>query len=294
MHLGHSPSSTNSLYWPKACDCIRFHDSGLAIADLWPVQANPIIWTAFDAYMTMCTQNNLEVLFTLCYTPDLMAIPVTGAPAGERSALSNCPPNPVYFDYFLDQLFDRAAGRIAIVEAWNEANAPGFWCGSDAQLLAQMQMLSEKCKQRGIKVTTPSTCPQPAQTLSQGLDHFLNIGLGQYADYAAVHGYLNQSENAPDIQVEFDNCHKSLTHYHSSLPLIDTESGYMDSAFIPDAQKAQWMTDWYTIRQQCGISKAYWYQYANFTSARWGAPLVNQADGTLNVAGQALATAYAA
>jgi len=289
MIFGQGRNTLTAAAFPPGTDILRLHDGGCRWGLLEPTKGS-YNWARLDAHLAASEAKGIPSVYVFSDTPPWTAQAVAGAPAGLVDATSNHPPNLQDFTDFVTAIVTRYKGRIKVWEMWNEANYSGFWCGTDAQLLAMAKVLYTTVKRidPSALVTTPTPCYSwSGNNVITAHTNWFSQGFQNYADIVSFHGYCPDGADSKWIGPTLDSLNSLCLKYGITKPLWDTEYGFKNPSLIPDSAKRQWVIDSIDIRAQKGIATSIWYQADNLTH---GTQILQ--NGTLTIAGQAWLDTY--
>ena len=230
-------------------------------------------FTNLDSWLGKAESANMDVLYTFGATPQFAA--PTTPPAGCLSPgpYSCAPPTDVnadgtgtdaYFSAFVTALVTHAAGRISFYELWNEADSPGFWGGTEAQMVRMGQDAAAiiRSLDPNAQILSPSA---HGNTMSTWFDGYIAAGGAPNFDIVNVHMRGgNQTNASPETflsmygLVETELTARNLT----SLPLWDDEHGILDGQGLTDPDElAGYVARSAILRAGVGLQRQYVYQW---------------------------------
>lgn len=228
-------------------------------------------WTTLDSWVAAAQAHGVDVLYTLGRTPAWAS--AAGTP--------NTPPADLAtWDEFVTALATRYRGQIKYYEGWNEPNAPNFYNGTTAQLVALQQHaygIVHQLDPAALVLTPPPATAGSTVKVSQFLSQFFAAGGGAYADIVAFHAYT--PPDAELIVTLLKNVTDSTPKYgQASKPLWITEGGWSTQTILPDPDlQAAFAAKHLLLARGLGIARYYWYGY---DFAPWGT-LFDKASKTL-------------
>jgi hypothetical protein len=256
--------------WPAAgVGALRLWDSHTSWTYLNP-QRGVFDWTQLDRWLNLAAAHNVDVLYTFGVTPAWAAANPTQSCEYQPGACSP-PANLADWDAFVSAIVSHSAGRIRYWELWNEPNLNEFWAGN-AQVLAQMAQRAYAI----IKSIDPNAVVlTPAATASNSdagswLNQFFSAGGGSSTDVVAFHGYLPNSETAPEqLTTVLDSINAAMAaNGQSGKPVWDTEASWGTTIQLPDLDaQAAFLARSYILHWSLGIERFYWYAW---NSPLWG------------------------
>lgn len=273
----------NSNSWPSVpVASLRLWSTGTYWKDLNPAQG-VYNFTTLDQWITTAQAHNVDLLYTFGETPAwASSSPATvcgtnGSPNG-----SCAPPNDLNSDGsgtnqhwkdFVTAVVTRAAGKIRYWEIWNEPTVPGYWTGTNQQMLRLAQDAFTIIK--AIDPTALVTTPAPSTGINgvaNWMGPYLALGGGKYADIISFHGY-NWSTQAgvypqPEAIVPLINNLQAVlvSNAQNSKPLWCSEGGWGDTTgngFVDQDLHAAYLARHYLLQESEGVVRYYWYAWDN-------------------------------
>ncbi len=178
--LGLAPEVTTSP--GVAAGYIRLWDMAVAWRDLNPAPG-VYNWTVMDQRVAQVEAAGAKVLYVGGLTPVWAAAnPADGDPRWGLGSAS-APADPSTYGTFMTALMQRYGGRIAAVEAWNEANLKTFWTGTPEQMADLTQRANS-----AVKAASPGTTVFAASTTTRLIASVRNF-FGPYAAALKAKGY---------------------------------------------------------------------------------------------------------
>lgn len=261
---------------------VRSHDANIAWADLQPIdKATPIDWTNFDRWMTATEALGAKPIYTIMTTPTWASSNPT-QPSGYNLGGAAPPTNMADLTDFLAQIANRYGPRILHWEVRNEVNiAPTatrafFWSGTKQQLADEVKACNQTIKAiiPSALILAPScvgwgtlgggndpTVYTPAM-LTQAVSGGGSV-LSDWIDWMTVHLYY--LANAPSIIPTMVARVRAAmaTAGISSMPLIDSESGILDTQYTSytDARYLKNMLRHTVLCATQGMVGSVWYAY---------------------------------
>ena len=268
---------------------------GMSAADPWPIVpfgawrllAAYVDWpnlepskgqwqfSTLDNYVNLAEQRKVEILMPLVLTPGWAS-----SRPNEKSyyTTGNAAPPKDLEDWraFVRAVAIRYKGRIHYYEIWNEPNLKGFFTGTPQELVT----LTAEARKILKEVDAANLVVSPSATMAQGvawLDQFLAAGGGKYVDVIGYHFYV--APDAPEAMVPLIKRVRDvmLKHRVASLPLWDTESGWMIenhkgvvkprdrtglySKVFTDDDASTFVARSYVVLWAAGVSRFFWYAW---------------------------------
>ena len=229
-------------------------------------------WTGLDAWLSRAQSSNMDVLYTFGATPQFAATDPPPSGCLSPGTYSCSPPVDVnadgtgtdaYFSAFVTALVTHAAGRIAYYELWNEADSPGFWGGTTAQIVRMSQDAAAiiRSLDPNARILSPSA---HGGTMSTWFDGYIAAGGAPTFDIVNVHmrgvPLLNATpEEFLTIygQVETELAARDLT----SLPLWDDEWGIKIGELTDPDMLEGFNSRSVILRAGVGLQRQYVYQW---------------------------------
>jgi hypothetical protein len=229
-------------------------------------------WTGLDNWLSKAQSANMDVLYTFGATPQFAA--TNPPPSGCLSPTIYSCSAPVdlnadgtgsdaYFSAFVTALVTHAAGRIAYYELWNEADSPGFWGGTTAQMVRMGQDAAAiiRSLDPNARILSPSA---HGGTMATWFDSYIAAGGGPNFDIVNVHmrgvPLLNSTpEEFLTIygEVETELQARNLT----SLPLWDDEWGIKIGELTDPDMLEGFDSRSAILRAGVGLQRQYIYQW---------------------------------
>jgi hypothetical protein len=227
-------------------------------------------WTNLDNLVNLAQSHGVDLVYTFGRTPSWASSRHTEGRMKDASEPGYLPENQQYWKDFVTAITARYAGKIKYWEIWNEPNAPNFWAGTAAQMMAMARDAYPiiKASDPGAMVLTPA--PQGANAY-KWMDSYLDAGGGAYADIVSFHGYLGSSDgvsNPPEnIGPLIANMRSVMaSHGQGSKELWDTEHSWGNNAHLPDQdQQSAWLARHVILSWSNGVARSIWYCWDNDT-----------------------------
>ena len=269
---------------------LRLWDTG-TYWDLMNTAQGVYDFTALDKWIATAQASNLDLIYTFGMVPGWassnpgLVCGSSGSPAGSCVA-----PNDVnadgsgtdqHFKDYVTAIVTHAAGQIKYWEMWNEPTVPGFWQGTDAQMLRMAQDAYGIIK--SIDPTALVTTPSPSTGIhgvANWMGPYLALGGGQYADIISFHGYSWSSTwgvwpQPEDIVPLVENLKAQLVIYgQTSKPLWCTEGSWGDTSsngFTDPDLRAAYLSRHYLLQESEGVVRYYWFAWDNADDGLWSA-----------------------
>jgi hypothetical protein len=304
LHI-HKASSTQ---WPDTnFGSWRLLDAGVSWMNIQP-EANNWDFSSLDNYAHLAKNKHIDLLMPLAYPATWASSkPEEKGPYGLGSAAP--PKNMDIWQTFITKLAQRynnnkAWGTIRNYEIWNEANEPGFFIGTQDELLklAETAYTAIKNVNPDNKLLSPSAVG--GYGAFDWLDAYLAKGGGNYADIMAYHFYV--PTETPEAMVTKINQVKAVLkkHKQSDKPLWNTETGWwiqytdgtpatnnsVDKTWLnlSPSEGAAFVSRALILGWAAGLDRFYWYAW---DSQNMG--LIEPTTHTLKPAGLAFKTTEA-
>ena len=211
-------------------------------------------WTNIDSWVATAQAHGVDVLYTFGRTP---------AWASAAGTPDTPPADLTAWDEFVTALVTRYKGRIKFYEGWNEPNAPNFYNGTTAQLVALQQHAYNIIHQLdpAAMVLTPPPATGATPTVPQFLNQFFAAGGGAYADIVSFHAYT--PPDAESISALINNVNDVVAQAgQASKPLWISEGGWSKQANLPDPDlQAAFAAKHLLLARGLGVQRFYWYGY---------------------------------
>jgi len=230
-------------------------------------------WSKLDDWLDRAQSANLDVLYTLGYTPDWATSGIQPGMCLQPSGLSCVPPVDVnadgtgtdaYFQAFVTALVQHAAGRISYYELWNEPDCDCFFNGTTAQLIRMSKDASAIIRSLDpqAKILSPS---YHKYSMSTKFDDYVAQGGAAYFDIVNVHmrGKDNDNANPEEFLNVYNTVESELVKRNlTSLPLWDDEHGILDDNGLTDPDElAGYVARSAILRASVGIQRQYVYSW---------------------------------
>ncbi len=263
LHILHAVNG--STPWPSdQFGTLRLWDSGVDWHEINTSQG-VYNWTAFDRWMTLAQQHNVEVVYTFGRVP-------SWANGGQGTAVPMT--NMQYWDDFVRAVVTRSAGRVKYWEIWNEPNDTHFWTGDIPTLVIMAQHAQQIIK--SIDPNAIILTPSPTWTSTspnQWMTSYLQAGGGGYADIIAFHGYVNSSPEMIDsLAANMRNVMNA--NGQSAKQLWDTEASFSlsdscSSSICDPDQQAAFVVRHYMLHLSRGVDRYLWYAWEDTWGTLW-------------------------
>lgn len=269
---------------------MRLWDTGTFWLTLNPSQG-VYDFSALDNWIASAQAAGKDLIYTFGEIPDWassnpsLVCGTSGAPDG-----SCAPPNDVtstgggtdqHFKDFVTAVVTHVGTQIKYWEMWNEPTVPGYWQGTDAQLLRMAMDAYGIIK--SINPNAVVTTPSPSTGIhgvSNWMGPYLALGGGQYADIISFHGYSWSSTwgvwpQPEDIVPLVENLKAVLVTYgQSQKPLWCTEGSWGDTSgngFTDPDLRAAFLSRHYILQESEGVVRYYWFAWDNADDGLWSA-----------------------
>jgi hypothetical protein len=269
--------------WPSASFAgVRLWNTGTYWLELNP-SPGVYDWTMLDNYLGTVQSHPVDVMYTFGETPAWASSNPTQVCGTSAQTPGSCaPPNDLnpdgtgtnqHWKDFVSAIVTHAAGRIQYWEIWNEPTVPGYWVGTNAQMLRMAQDAYGI-----IKAADPSalvTTPTPSTGIygvANWMGPYLALGGGQYADIISFHGYSWSTQpgvypQPEDIVPLVNNLRAQLVTYaQDKKPLWCTEGSWGDTSgngFVDPDMHAAYLARHYLLQQSEGVVRYYWFAWDN-------------------------------
>lgn len=282
--------------WPEPTfGAWRLHD---AYVGWFSLQPSPSQWRfqLLDRYLQLAAADGVELLLPLAFPPRW----ASAQPdlKGPYQPGSSAPPKTINdWRNYVQQIAQRYRGRIREYELWNEASEPGFFSGTQEELLElareAYQVLKEVDEEN--RLLSPSAVGVGGHL--RWLEDYLHRG-GRYADVINYHFYV--PEHPPEIMLSRIHQVRVILKRLGleDKPLWNTETGWriengdgtpeiagaVDHRWLQlsAAQGAAYVARALVLGWAAGLERFYWYAWDNQNMG-----LVEPGSGRLKPAGQA-------
>ncbi len=272
----------SSKEWPDTnFGSWRLLDAGVSWMNIQPVN-NKWDFSKLDNYAHLAKNKHIDLLLPLAYPATWAASkPEEKGPYGSGSA--SPPKNMDIWQTFITKIAERydnkVWGTIRNYEIWNEANEPGFFTGTQEELLKLAEVAYTTIK----KVNTENKLLSPSAVGGYGafdwLDAYLALGGGKYADVMAFHFYV--PTEPPEAMVTKISHVKAVLkkHQQAEKPLWNTETGwwiqYTDGTVANNTsvdntwlnlspnEGAAFVSRALILGWAAGVERFYWYAWDN-------------------------------
>lgn len=252
-----SAFGTNVVAWPGAVhvasairsDVYRLHDYSGGSAT-WRTRWQKIEtskgvfdWGTLDADVDTLRGTGANILFTVFATPLWASARPSEASAygGSNLGIAAEPTNMQDLADFCTAIATRYRGKIKYYEVWNEANAVGFFTGTQAKLaeMVRSAAVAIKAADPSALIVGPSvTYLWPSGTGLAYLQSMMSASDGaggvlkDWIDIVSVHLYANSNARIGEVPGMIKRVRDVMQLAGvSSLPLWNTESTYLSPAF---------------------------------------------------------------
>lgn len=240
-------------------------------------------FSALDRWISAAQAHNTDLIYTFGEVPAWASSDTTLICGNSGAPIGTCaPPNDLNSDGtgtnqhwkdFVTAVVTHAAGKIKVWEIWNEPTVPGYWQGTNQQMLRLAQDASAIIK--SIDPTALVSTPAPSTGINgvaNWMSAYLALGGGQYADMISFHGY-NWSTQAgvypqpEDIVPLVNNLRAVLQMYgQGQKALWCTEGDWGDTTgngFTNQDLHAAYLARHYLLQESEGVARYYWYAWDN-------------------------------
>jgi hypothetical protein len=290
------------------------HPSTLVWQNVQPTDATHFDYRLIDMLVAAApkgTDGVAEIVLTLGRTPAWAVADKTNCPKNKQGLVVSCtvpPDDPAVWSAFVANLAAHFNGvtapRVRYYEIWNEADTPGFWTGTPAQLVALAQVAYPMLHGGSTMVLAPSVVGDlrtPTSTAAAWLAQYLAAGGSMYADGGGFHGYVGAAatENVPNYPLPENEptpqqcatmpalCHGTIVEQVATVravldagglaakPMFDTEGGWGVTSHVPasDTQIA-WITHYFILQASLAatnqIGHASWFAWGGGSAQEWG------------------------
>ena len=258
-----------------------------------------------DRYVTLSTQNNVEMLLPLAYPPRWASSkPPLKGPYGDGTG---APPLLMYdWRAYVTQVGTRYKGKIHYYDVWDEPNEKVFFSGTQEELVSLVREAYLILKR--IDPKTQLVSPGLVGAI-EWLDLYLQKGGAAYADIIGYHFYPplggpdKHAQQRPESMIDKVRQVKEVMKKNgiSNKPLWNTGIGYwnrnsdgtpesmvgVDSRWIrldPDLASA-WVARTYILGWAVGMERVFWYSWDHENMG-----LIEPTSKTMKPAGKAYMT----
>jgi polysaccharide biosynthesis protein PslG len=227
---------------------------GIAWADI-NTSSGVYNWGQLDALVAIYQAHGVDIVYTFGYSPEWTAQP-------SAANLTN-------WENFVTAIVARYGTKIKYWELWNEPNAPNFWTGSTADMVAMASAAYPIIHNADGVVLSPA--PQGTNAY-QWLQDYFSAGGKNYTDVVAFHGYL---DDAPEKIIPLIKNVQTVAAANglSGKPIWDTEHSwgtltwpYGDSY----ANQSNWLARFIMLEASAGVQRSYWYMWDTIGPDYWG------------------------
>ena len=261
------PTDTNGTKLP--IKVIRLWDTGTQWSQI-EGRAGVYNWNTLDRDVSTALSEGMDVEFTFGGTPVWTGGCSTCAPSDVNPDGSG---RDAMWSAFITALATRYSGKIQFYELWNEQNAPGYWSGTEAQMVRMAKDAYAIIKRidPSAQILTPS---QTGNGDAAGtLTAYLQAGGGAYADIIAFHGRsLGALDVQPERVADIINVLRPVVDNPAygvvGKPLWNTEGGWRPNEVTDVNAQAAYVARQYLIQASMGVGRFYWYGWDNQNG--WG------------------------
>jgi hypothetical protein len=264
MHYG----AVSQGSWPDApIGMIRLWDSGTTWREIQPARG-VWSWAALDAAVETAEANTAKVTLVLGQTPRWAA---RRSCVGYYGAAAPSPPIRTAWLHYVRTVSQRFKGRIYAYEVWNEADIPGFWCGT-----AQQMVSLERATARVLRRTDPEALLVSATFVARDrtkwwLTKYLAAGGFRAPDIIGIHGYAFQ-ESSPEEASRLIRQRLRLIKQAGvpDKPVWDTETNlgvdYPRAAKLSPQMQSAYVARTYLIGWDSGLAHVVFYSWDSTAS----------------------------
>lgn len=284
--------------WPAApIGSIRLWDTGTTWREI-EQRRGSFDFTRLDAQVDEARRHGARVLVVLGQTPRFYAQRPNAASFYGAGASSM--PSTTAWRNYVATVVHRYRGRGVDYQIWNEANVPGFWSGTPAQM-AKLTELAAKAihnNDPGAQVVSPALA-----TRLTGQRKWLRTFYAQrsggfpvahWVDVVSLHLYPLPKEQPEHSMTLLAASRTMLRALHVTKPIWNTEINYGlqtggggTPARISAERQAAYVVRTYTLNAASGVKRMFWYSWGLQTLAN---TRLTFSSGTLTPAGRALTT----
>jgi hypothetical protein len=271
--------------WPKTkVGSIRLWDAKVA----WnQIETSPGVydWTRLDQLVGTARAHHAEISLVLGQTPSFWVAdpstqrPTCAAAPSDPFCARNGPgatsmPNTDAWSAYVRAVALRYQGRIQSLQVWNEANVPGFWAGSPAQMAVLTVLAKRAVAGTGMKLVSPGFvgrsnttfisrffASNPAGPVKNYID---KVALSLYPPAAGTPESSTETATSPLKVVK-----KILAKYKVNKPIWNTEINYGLAAggtgarpkAISSQRQAAYVVRTYLLDANARIERVFWYSW---------------------------------
>lgn len=278
----------SSFNWPSApLVGIRLWSTGTYWHDMNPA-VGVYDFSAFDQFLNAARAHNVDVIYTFGEVPAWASSSPTMVCGNSGAPIGSCaPPDDLNSDGtgsnqhwkdFVTAVVTHAAGQVRYWEVWNEPTVPGYWAGTNQQMLRLSKDAYSIIK--SVDANALVTTPAPSTGINgvaNWMGPYLALGGGQYADIITFHGYNWSTQPGvypqPEAIVPLVNNLKAVLQANGQdkKPLWCTEGGWGDTTgngFTDPDLHAAYLARHYLLQESEGVNRYYWFAWDNgFDSA---------------------------
>jgi hypothetical protein len=250
--------------WPAVpFGTYRTWDSGIVWASIEPKRGE-FAWTRLDKDVTEAKKRGTEILLTLGFPPRWASSDPNNTSSAYGAPGATAPPADVNdWKNFLRAVATRYKGRIRAYEVWNEADQPGHYSGTPAQLVGLEKAAREvlRAADPSALVVTPAVSGVSAASL-KWMDDYLAAGGGASADVVAVHFY----GATPEEDAAFISQFRALLAAYPGMakkPVWKTETGWGFDGKGSDAEVSAYVARAAVLNWAAGMERFCWYSWSD-------------------------------
>jgi hypothetical protein len=271
--------------WPRVTvGSVRLWDAGVTWRDIERTPGS-YDWSRLDTLVRVARAKGAEITLTLGQTPTFrVAQPSTQRPGcGEAPTDPHCArygagatsmPNTNAWIAYVKEVAARYRGRIAALQVWNEANVPGFWSGTQAQM-AELSYLAKRAVGSNMQIVSPSFVGRTNRSLISGYfaakphgqpvrNFFDKVGLSLYPAPTGTPETSTEDTFGPLKVVQ-----RILKKYKVNKPIWNTEINYglasggtgAKPPTISADRQAAYVVRTYLLNADARIQRVFWYAW---------------------------------
>ncbi len=258
--------------WPDApVGFMRLWDTGTSWREIQPERAR---WdfSILDAAVANARAHHAKVSLVLGQSPVWASSRPAEANAFYGAGAAAPPASITDWWIYVNTVAARYRGRIAAYEIWNEANLPGFYSGSIAQMVRLTRIGRDAIK----RADPAASVLGPSVTLRGGVRYmsaFAKAGGYRYSDAVNVHGYPMPTVGPEAGVAMVDRARRAIAGYEGGRkPMWNTEMNYG----LPTLAGGGIATPWSSRRQAAFVIRAYLLNWSHGVRRMawydWGTP----------------------
>lgn len=265
-------TDNDPLSWPKApIGALRLWDAGVSWREIERVKGS-FDFSRLDALVAEARSHNARPLLVLGQTPQFYALS-PNASSYYGPGASSMPNLKAYRTYV--RTVTRRYGAKMDYQVWNEANVPGFWSGSPAQM-AKLTKITSKIvsKEAGkkAKVVGPALATRLTGQRRWLRDFFAQRTgrrpVGAWMDIVSLNLYPGPKEGPEDSMSLLAASRSMLRDAGVNKPIWNTEINYGlrtggggKARNISRAKEASFVTRTYVLNSANNVKRVFWYSW---------------------------------